>query len=185
MSQLTIFRVDAFADRPFAGNAAAVCLLEAPVEDRWLQAVAREMNAPATAFVRPGADRPPLRWFSPTVELELCGHGTLATAHVLWEIGLLPGGAPARFTTRGGALAAARRDGWIEMDFPAEPPMEAAPPEALAEALGVKPRYARLGKAGLLAYQASARGGVVRVRPRGSRVLLGGRAVTVARAMLG
>jgi PhzF family phenazine biosynthesis protein len=139
---LDLFQVDAFTDRPFAGNPAAVCLLASPADAHWMQDVAREMNVSATAFLEPIGDGRAgfnLRWFTPTVELELCGHGTLASAHVLAEIGRLEPGAAARFHTRGGQLAADRRDEWIEMDFPAKPAAEVSPPEGLAEALGVEP----------------------------------------------
>src|SRR6516164_7643168 len=110
---VSIVQVDAFTDRPFAGNPAAVCILPEFLPDRWLQDVAREMNLSETAFlVRHGyAFR--LRWFTPSVEVDLCGHATLASAHVLWEEGHLPVGETARFHTRSGLLTAARRDGRI------------------------------------------------------------------------
>jgi PhzF family phenazine biosynthesis protein len=87
---IPIYIVDAFATRPFAGNPAAVCLLEQPREDDWLQAVAREMNLSETAFLIPLASGYQLRWFTPSTEVDLCGHATLAGAHVLWETGRLP-----------------------------------------------------------------------------------------------
>jgi len=256
---LTMVQVDAFTDRPFAGNPAAVCLLPTPREESWMQAVAREMNLSETAFVVPAADGFDLRWFTPTVEVDLCGHATLASAHVLWELGQLPPQTPARFHTRSGVLTASRRDDWIELDFPAKPAEPAEAPAGLASALGVEvesvgrnqfdylvevesealvrglrpdfgalraipvrgvivtsrgasPAYdfvsrffapasgidedpvtgsahcclgpfwgARLGKRDLVAYQASARGGIVRVRLGDDRVYLGGQAVTVLR----
>jgi PhzF family phenazine biosynthesis protein len=118
-----IIQVDSFTNRPFAGNPAAVCLLDSPAPDSWMQDVASEMNLSETAFVHPleteGAYR--LRWFTPRVEVDLCGHATLATTHVLWEEGVLPPDQPAHFETRGGRLTAHRRGNWIELDFPAEP----------------------------------------------------------------
>jgi PhzF family phenazine biosynthesis protein len=118
-----IIQVDSFTDRPFAGNPAAVCVLDSPAHDAWMQDVASEMNLSETAFIHPleekGVYR--LRWFTPNVEVDLCGHATLATAHVLWEEGLVPVDRSAHFETRSGRLTAVRRDGWIELDFPAEP----------------------------------------------------------------
>jgi PhzF family phenazine biosynthesis protein len=261
----TIIQVDSFSDRPFAGNPAAVCPLAGPRDERWMQDVAREMNLSETAFLHPegsaGAWR--LRWFTPTIEVDLCGHATLAAAHVLWEEGRLAPESVARFETRSGTLTARREDGWIELDLPATPVgTTPAPRDVLARALGVPVRFAafnafdclaevesdaavrslrpdigglaavpvrgvivtsraetpgfdfvsrffaprvgidedpvcgsahcclgpywseRLGRSDLLAYQASPRGGVVRVRVRGPRVLLGGQAVTVLRGEL-
>jgi PhzF family phenazine biosynthesis protein len=256
-----IYQVDAFTDRPFAGNPAGVCPLPSFPDAAWMQAVAREMNLAETAFVvrreGPGAEHD-LRWFTPAVEVELCGHATLAAAHLLWEIGAVPAAEPIRFHTLSGSLGAARAGEWIELDFPAEPPAPlAAPPADLAGILGAPPIWvganrfdlvaelageaavralapdlrrikalpfrgvqvtaraatpgfdfvsrffapaagvdedpatgsahcclgpfwsARLGKNPLLAYQASPRGGVVRVATAGERVQLGGQAVTV------
>jgi predicted PhzF superfamily epimerase YddE/YHI9 len=259
---IPLFLVDAFTDRPFAGNPAAVCLLPAWREDGWLQAVAREMNQSETAFLvrRPGGFD--LRWLTPAVEVELCGHATLASAHALWEQGLAEPGEAVAFWTRSGVLKAARRGEEIELDFPLAPEQEWPAPAGLAEALGAAPVYVgknrfdvlaeveseavlrglapdfvklarlpvrgvivtsrpadgrfdfvsrffapatginedpvtgsshcclgdfwrkRLGKSEFLAYQASARGGVVRVRVAGDRAFLGGRAVTVTRGEL-
>jgi PhzF family phenazine biosynthesis protein len=257
-------QVDAFTDRPFAGNPAAVVLLERQREDPWMAAVAREMNLSETAFLERRGEEFGLRWFTPAVEVDLCGHATLASAHVLWEEGVLPSGASAKFRTRSGLLAAERRGDEIEMDFPADPPQPIAPPAGLAQALGIEPAPAapafvgkgrfdhlvvldsekavrgvkpdfarlreissrgvivsarsqspdfdfvsrffapaagvdedpvtgsahctlavywgeRLGKREMVGFQASARGGVVRVRLASERVKLGGRAVTVLR----
>jgi PhzF family phenazine biosynthesis protein len=258
-----IYQVDAFTDRPFAGNPAGVCILAEPREDSWMQALAAEMNLSETAFLVPVEGGFNLRWFSPGMEIDLCGHATLASAHVLWQTGVLPAGAQARFHTRSGLLTCDRRGDWIEMDFPATPPAEIATPPGLLDALGVggaayagrtkfdyfveltdaglvralapdmralKPfdvrgvivtarsddpdfdfisRFfapqsgvdedpvtgsahcalapywaAKLRKPEMTAYQASERGGVVRVRPEGDRVILGGRAVTVFEAEL-
>jgi PhzF family phenazine biosynthesis protein len=267
---LPLLQVDAFTDRPFAGNPAAVCLLTAPAEAEWMQAVAREMNLSETAFVvGHGNGDFALRWFTPAVEVELCGHATLAAAHALWTTGWLAPDHPARFHTHSGLLTAERAaDGLIELDFPSRNAVPAEPPGGLAEALGLaaedlrwvgRSRYdvlvelpgethvrtlapdlellrsveargvivtaraaqatggrydfvsrffapragvdedpvtgsahctlatfwgERLAKAELLAYQASARGGEIRLRLIGDRVRLGGHAVTVSRGEL-
>ncbi len=137
---IPIYQVDAFSERPFSGNPAAVCLLDAPRPDDWMQNVAGEMNLSETAFVSPLENGFSLRWFTPIVEVDLCGHATLAAAHVLWETGRLPESATACFETRGGRLTA-RRDGkWIELDFPATPAEATETPDGLAEALGCEPR---------------------------------------------
>lgn len=254
----TIYQVDAFTDRPFAGNPAGVCLLPEPAAEAWMQAIAAEMNLSETAFlVRQPDGAFHLRWFTPAAEVKLCGHATLASAHILWETGVLQPGETARFHTLSGLLTATRRDGWIELDFPATPALPAEPPANLAEALGASPCYVglnvfdylveveneatvrnlrpdftaldkfpvrgvivtarsaapefdfvsrffapsvgvnedpvtgsahsclapywadRLGKIAMVAHQVSPRGGVVRVRLAGDRVLLGGQAVTV------
>jgi PhzF family phenazine biosynthesis protein len=256
--------VDAFTDRPFAGNPAAVCVMKAARDERWMQLVAREMNLSETAFLVPDGDAFHLRWFTPTVEVDLCGHATLASSHALWTEGHLPLDAVAKFRTKSGELTATRRGDWIELNFPAMPTREVREvPPGLAEALGaavVAVRSSRLdllveveservlrdlapdiaalkalpvrgiivtagadgpefdflsrffapnvgidedpvcgsahcclgpywseklgGKADLLAYQASARGGVLRVGVRGDRVRLAGRAVTTLRGAL-
>ncbi len=257
---LNITQVDAFTDKPFAGNPAAVCLLPQARDASWMQAVAREMNLAETAFLVRHADAFQLRWFTPTVEVDLCGHATLASAHALWEEGQLAPGEQARFDTRSGRLTADRKGDWIEMDFPAKPEEQAAAPEGLVEGLGASPKYvgrnafdyiveleseadvralrpnhallaklpvrgvivtsrgadfdfisrffapgsgidedpvtgsahcclgpfwrSRLNKSEFVAYQASARGGVVRVRLEGGRVLMSGQAVTVLRGTL-
>ncbi len=259
---IAITQVDAFTATPFAGNPAAVCILARAPEERWMRAVAREMNLSETAFLTPRDEGYDLRWFTPAVEVDLCGHATLAGAHVLWEEGRLPADAQARFFTRGGLLLAERRGDWIEMDFPAKPEQAADAPPGLAAALGLQPVYVgrnqfdylvevaspaalraaqpdhgalkrlpvrgiivtarsdapefdfvsrffapaagvdedpvtgsahcclgpywsrRLGKSELAAYQASPRGGVVRVRCARDRVYLGGQAVTVLRGEL-
>ena len=115
---LPLYQVDAFTDRPFAGNPAAVCLLPAWREDRWLQAVAREMNLSETAFLVKQPDHFDLRWVTPTVEVDLCGHATLAPAHVLWQQGLAKPGEEIRFSTKSGILKAIRHGDNIELDFP-------------------------------------------------------------------
>jgi PhzF family phenazine biosynthesis protein len=259
---LPLFHVDAFTDRPLSGNPAAVCILPAWREDRWLQAVAGEMNLSETAFLVEQPGHFDLRWFTPKVEVDLCGHATLASAHVLWRQGLVKPGEEIRFSTRSGILKAAVRGQDIELDFPLKPAKATQAPPDLPEALGVQPAYVgrnqfdylveveseavlrsmtpdfkrlatvpvrgvivtsrsadpkfdfvsrffapvsgvdedpvtgsahcclgdlwrlRLGKSDFVAYQASARGGVVQVRVTGDRALLGGRAVTVAQGEL-
>jgi len=253
-----IVQVDAFTNRPFAGNPAAVCVLPSPKPDSWMRDVAREMNLSETAFLTPQNGGYHLRWLTPAVEVALCGHATVASAHVLWEDEHLPSGQQARFHTLSGLLTADRRGDWIELDFPAKIAVEAPPPPDLLPALGVDrvafvglnafdylvdieseellrnltPDHSRLrhlgvrgvivtarssssdfdfvsrffapgsgidedpvtgsahtalgpywspklGKTEFTAYQASARGGVVRVRLNGDRVMLAGQAVTV------
>ena len=256
-------QVDAFTNKPFSGNPAAVCVLPQPVPDEWMRNVAREMNLSETAFLTPQDGGFQLRWFTPAVEVDLCGHATVASAHVLWEDGHLPANRQARFHTRSGLLLADRRGDWIELDFPAKVVAPAPAPAELLPALGVaravfvgknvfdylvevdseetlkalSPDHStlrkvpvrgvivtarsdsgefdfvsrffapgagvdedpvtgaahcalgpywseRLGKSEFTAFQASARGGVVRVKLAGDRVLLGGQAVTVMTADL-
>jgi PhzF family phenazine biosynthesis protein len=135
--------IDAFTDRPFAGNPAAVCILDGPdwPDEAWMQQVATEMNLSETAFARPepGPDAGwGLRWFTPAVEVRLCGHATLATAHALRTDGLLKG--VVRFATRAGILTAeAADDGTITLDFPIAPVTPIPPPDGLADALGTSP----------------------------------------------
>jgi PhzF family phenazine biosynthesis protein len=132
-----ITQVDAFTDTAFTGNPAGVCILPKPGEDRWMQLVAREMNLAETAFLHRQEDGFSLRWFTPTLEVDLCGHATLASAHVLWEEGHLRPGEQARFYTRSGLLTAEQKDPWIELDFPATPAHPVEAPADLAQALGV------------------------------------------------
>ena len=258
---LRIVQVDAFTDVPFRGNPAAVCVLPGPGDDAWMQSLAREMNLSETAFLHRESDAWRLRWFTPGVEVDLCGHATLASAHALWEDGHVGRGQTIRFVTRSGSLGAVARGNWIELDFPAEVDQPADAPSGLLEALGArgpvarnrmdylvevedetvvrrlspdftrlrhvdtprgvivtaraKPPYdfisrffapaagvdedpvtgsahcalgpwwaRKLGKTELLAYQASPRGGVVRVTVRGDRMGLAGQAVTVLRGEL-
>jgi PhzF family phenazine biosynthesis protein len=134
--------VDAFASEPFTGNPAAIVVLPAPRGERWMQNVAREMNLSETAFlVRREDGSYDLRWFSPTIEIDLCGHATLASAHVLWETGALPPVEIARFHTKSGLLTASRDDGWIEIDLPATRASAAPAPAGLLEALGVEAKF--------------------------------------------
>jgi predicted PhzF superfamily epimerase YddE/YHI9 len=252
-----IFQVDSFTADPFKGNPAGVCLLPGPAPEAWMQGVAREMNLSETAFLHPVADGLAIRWFTPTVEVSLCGHATLASAHVLYQEGRVEPSMPARFSSLSGPLGARKLGDFIELDFPARPESPVPAPPGLASALGAIPRYVglnvddylvllegepdvrrlapdfaslrklgvrgvcvtapsadnrfdfvsrffapgagidedpvtgsahcclgpfwqkRLGKDDFTAYQASSRGGVVRVAVRGDRVLLAGQAVTI------
>ena len=258
-----IIQVDAFTAEPFAGNPAAVCLMDSMRDDVWMQNVAREMNLSETAFLHPENGAYRLRWFTPTVEVALCGHATLASAHVLYESGTLNRGQQALFHTKSGRLTADHESGWIKLDFPANPPTEVQPLPHLDKAVGsaslkyvgksvfdyiveveseeevraLKPNMAllelvpargvivtaqsrgseydfvsrffapasgvpedpvtgsahcclapywaaKLGRDEMVGYQASARGGVVKVAMRKDRVLLDGQAVTVLRGEL-
>lgn len=260
---MQLFQIDAFTDAPFRGNPAGVCLLDgSDASDAWMQDVAAEMNLSETAFLRRNGSDWSLRWFTPTIEVALCGHATLASAHILLEEGILAPGATARFYTNSGVLSAAQKGDLIEMDFPAKIAIPCAPADGLIEALGMHPMHVgrndldylvelptqddvrslkpdfamlrripvrgvivtsrastagfdfvsrffapgsgvdedpvtgsahcalgpywapRLGKQQFVAYQASPRGGVVRVTVVGDRVLLAGRAVTVFRGEL-
>ena len=137
----SIVQVDAFTATHFAGNPAAVCILVELRDERWMQNVAREMNLSETAFLSRQADGFDLRWFTPAVEVDLCGHATLAAAHVLWETSQLNSAEQARFHTRSGLLLAECRGGWIEMDFPVKAEATAFAPPGLLQALGVTPVY--------------------------------------------
>jgi len=135
---LKIYQVDAFTDKPFTGNPAGVCVLPGPKEDAWMQNVAAEMNLSETAFLLKEGDGFLLRWFTPAVEVELCGHASLAAAHILWETGRLDRHESARFHTLSGLLTAERRGEDIELDFPATPDEPAEAPDGLGEILGAK-----------------------------------------------
>jgi PhzF family phenazine biosynthesis protein len=133
-----IYQVDAFTEKPFAGNPAGVCVLEKPADEAWMQSVAMEMNLSETAFVVRREDGDfDLRWFTPAVEVALCGHATLATSHILWETGILKPEETARYHTQSGLLQARQVDGSIELDFPATPPEDCETPDGLLEALGL------------------------------------------------
>lgn len=264
---IPLFQVDAFTDKPFGGNPAAVCILSQEGEAAWMQSVAAEMNLSETAFLVQQPDGSyGLRWFTPAVEVNLCGHATLASAHALWAAGYLAAGEAARFHTRSGLLTCTQgADGWITMDFPARQAEAASAPAGLIEALGLPAAAVRfvgrnvddylvevdtaqqvveltpnfgllygvktrgvivtsradqpdidiisrffapgsgidedpvtgsahccladywapkLNKSELVAFQASARGGILRVGYQGERVLLRGQAVTVLRGGL-
>jgi PhzF family phenazine biosynthesis protein len=137
--ELPIYWIDAFTERAFGGNPAAVVPLESWIDDALLQRIANENGLSETAFfVRTGAARADLRWFTPQVEVDLCGHATLATAHVLFnELGQAE--APMVFETRSGPLSVSRRGALIELDFPARPAAPAEAPETLVRGLGKRP----------------------------------------------
>lgn len=138
---MQFFQIDAFTHRPFKGNPAAVCLMEKSVDDDWLQAVSSEMGLSETAFVWNLEEGFHLRWFTPKVEVDLCGHATLAAAHALWTSGSIPLDKLIRFHTRSGTLTATRVDGEIYLDFPAKLETAAEPPRGLLSAMGIMPIY--------------------------------------------
>jgi len=138
---IEIFQVDAFTDKPFSGNPAAVCVLDGPSDEGWMQKVAAEMNVSETAFLYSEDGGYNLRWFTPTTEVELCGHATLASAHILWETDALGRDETAEFHTLSGVLKATTRGDLIELDFPSEPESTAEAPDGLLESLGVTPLY--------------------------------------------
>ena len=142
---LLLYQIDSFTSTPYAGNPAAVCILEKEMSDKWMQAVAADMNLSETAFLMSGKNGYSLRWFTPAVEVDLCGHATLAAAHVLWEENLLDKKEKARFFTRSGPLFAKFSPPWIELDFPALSVTQTSDPGGLCGALGInKPVF--LGK---------------------------------------
>ncbi|MEM8810955.1 MAG: PhzF family phenazine biosynthesis protein [Cyanobacteria bacterium P01_G01_bin.38] len=118
---MEIIQVDAFTDQPFKGNPAAVCVTDGPMDEGLMQSIAAEMNLSETAFLYPQADGYSLRWFTPAAEVDLCGHATLASAHVLWSEGHLAPDQTARFQTKSGLLTAQQKGDWIEMNFPPQP----------------------------------------------------------------
>ncbi|OGD17663.1 MAG: hypothetical protein A2V76_03475 [Candidatus Aminicenantes bacterium RBG_16_63_14] len=163
---IPIFQVDAFTEEPFKGNPAGVCLLRGPAETAWMQNVAAEMNVAETAFPLAEGDGFHLRWFTPKVEVKLCGHATLATAHILWENGVLAPEQEARFQTLSGLLTARRDGDLIELNFPARPPLP-KPPEwadAVVGALGIKPVYIGMSAEDIL-FEAADEAAVRSVQP--------------------
>ncbi len=139
--RIPIYQVDAFTAEPFRGNPAGVCLLDEPLPDRILQHIAMEMNLSETAFLLRRTDGFRLRWFTPLVEVKLCGHATLASAHLLFERGCMRKDQVARFHTRSGLLTARYIQGWIELDFPQLPARKVKAPALLLEALKLKPLF--------------------------------------------
>lgn len=135
-----LLQIDAFTNRPFSGNPAAVCLLDEPADPAWMQHVAAEMNLAETAFVVPQPDAFGLRWFTPTVEVDLCGHATLASAHALWQLGRVDKGSRIAFETRSGLLTAEADGDRIAIELPARPVAPCAAPEGLVPALGATPK---------------------------------------------
>ena len=138
---IPIYHVDAFAVKPFEGNPAAICLLKDERPAAWMQSVAAEMNLSETAFVRRLNEGFELRWFTPTIEIELCGHATLASAHAMWSEGVVARGEAIPFHTKSGVLTCTQAGDRIELDFPATPATETEPPAGLIESLGVRPSF--------------------------------------------
>ena len=173
-----IYQVDAFTSRPFTGNPAGVCLPGRPMADAWHLAVAREMNLSETAFLLPRQDGWGLRWFTPQVEVELCGHATLASAHILWETERCQRDQLIRFHTLSGELHARWLDGWIELDLPLRPVVEMALPVSVSRALGGHPGAVRRAGWGELLHRNCQPGGCaggpagpcLAADPAGSRV---------------
>ena len=145
---MKIFQVDAFNNKPFSGNPAGVCILEKPADESWMQNVAMEMNLSETAFLFRKEDGFNLRWFTPKMEVDLCGHATLASAHILYTKGYLNPGQKADFYSKSGLLKAEFKNGWIELDFPRLNEVSVDTPVDLARALGAKPLY--VGKCGFM-----------------------------------
>lgn len=131
---IDLWLIDAFTDAPFAGNPAGVCFLPKARPEEWMQSVAREMNQAETAFLVKRKDGYDLRWFTPTTEVDLCGHATLASAHFLWAKKKATAKATLRFHTKSGVLTAARKKDWIVLDFPATPAEPCLPPPYLLDA---------------------------------------------------
>ena len=150
------YHVDAFTDVPFAGNPAVVCPLYGPAAEAWMQQVAAEMNVSETAFFYPDGDGFDLRWFTPTVEVDLCGHATLASAHILRELGLARVGATVRFATSSGTLSAKIAADWLHLDFPVERAEPVETPQALVDGLGDTPLWAGRNRLDFVAELASA-----------------------------
>lgn len=138
---LPIYVVDAFTDKPFGGNPAGVCLPSEPLNDDLMQKIAQEMNLSETAFLSPYQNGYSLRWFTPNTEVELCGHATLASAHILWEMSMLPNDHGINFYTKSGLLTAKKEDTWIQLNFPAELVSESDYPAELIEALHIDPIF--------------------------------------------
>jgi PhzF family phenazine biosynthesis protein len=152
----TIIQVDAFTNSPFQGNPAAVCVLLSPQDDRWMQSVAREMNLSETAFLLKQDGHYNLRWFTPATEVPLCGHATLASAHVLWTEGYASTGQEVKFETKSGILSAKYQDDWIQLDFPANRSQDIPPITKLGDALGVPLKTVLYNSLGYLVEVASA-----------------------------
>src|SRR5271156_5743355 len=148
---LPLYIVDSFSDGPFTGNPAAICLLHEQAADRWMQQVAAEVNLSETAFVFPEGNDFRLRWFSPQMEMDLCGHATLASAHVLWEANRLASSDAARFQTRSGLLTVERKPAGLLMDMPARPIEASSDGAAVAEIIGAEAVFSgRHGMQGLV-----------------------------------
>jgi predicted PhzF superfamily epimerase YddE/YHI9 len=137
---MDIYIVDAFTDKPYKGNPAAVCFLESEKSDRRMQSIANEMNLSETAFLMKQGGDYSLRWFTPEAEVDLCGHATLASAHILWEEKIFKGN-EIRFMTKSGLLSAIKDGSWIQMNFPLVLEQKNIPPTELIEGLGVSFGY--------------------------------------------
>jgi PhzF family phenazine biosynthesis protein len=148
--------VDAFTGTPFRGNTAAVCILKEPADPAWMKQVATEIKQSETAFLLPVPGGWNLRWFTPLQEVDLCGHGTLAAAFVLWENGTVKPGLPISFETLSGTLTAQKDGDWITLDFPAEPITAAGPVSGLKEALRIEPVFTGRNRFDILAELPSA-----------------------------
>ena len=167
---INLYQVDSFTDTAFKGNPAGVCLLSGPADETWMQNLAAEMNLSEAAFLYPDGDHYQLRWFTPVVEVDLCGHATLASAHILWETGLLREGITARFQTRSGELRAEKDGSSIKMDFPAIATDDSDEPTGLTAALGIKAEYIGKGRQHYLVQVANA-DDVAKARPDFSALL--------------
>src|SRR5438045_9022055 len=157
------YEVHAFTDRLFAGNPAGVCLLNEPLSDELAQKIARENNLPATAFALDRGTWFDLRWFSPTVQLEVCGHATLATGHVLFEH-VRNQEQSLTLQTRAGELKIGRADGRLVLDFPARPVIRCEPPALLIDSLGAEPREVLKGADYLAIFERADQ--IVTLRPK-------------------
>ncbi|MBD1380297.1 PhzF family phenazine biosynthesis protein [Metabacillus arenae] len=138
---MKLYQIDAFTNQPFSGNPAGVCIFDEPKPSKWMQQIAMELNLSETAFLMHEKEGYSLRWFTPVSEVDLCGHATLASAHVLWETGILKESELAVFFTKSGKLTANKVDKWIHMNFPSEPEEKCDVQEELIKALGVSPLY--------------------------------------------
>ncbi|MGG0655799.1 PhzF family phenazine biosynthesis protein [Rummeliibacillus pycnus] len=138
--------INTFTEEPFKGNPAAVCYLREEKESSWLQQVAKEINLPTTAFIHSFNNENYLRWFTPTTEIPICGHGTLASAYFLWEKGLIDKERYITFKTKSGVLEAQLIDDWVQLQFPIMIDKKTIAPEVLVRALGVTPKYVGLSK---------------------------------------
>ena len=165
-----LIQVDAFTDRPFRGNPAAVCVLPGPADAGWMQSVAREMNLSETAFLHREEGVFRLRWFTPSVEVALCGHATLASAHVLWSEGHLAPSAQARFATLSGLLTAERRGDWIELDFPLEPAVAGDAPAEILDSLGAPAVWVGADRNGRYLIELASEAAVRELRPDFARM---------------
>ncbi|MGB5635051.1 MAG: PhzF family phenazine biosynthesis protein [Waterburya sp.] len=151
-----IIQVDSFTNQAFRGNPAAVCVLPSPQDERWMQSVAQEMNLSETAFLTKQDQSYSLRWFTPITEVPLCGHATLASAHVLWTEGYASTGQELKFETKSGILTARYQDDWIELNFPANRSQDIPPITKLGDALGVPLKTVLYNSLGYLVEIASA-----------------------------